>query len=290
MPVTAPTDKRLRRAQPKRSRRRARTRSRVGRVVFTIVAAGLTLYVAHRGAVALRELPILRVERIAVRGNERLSDHEVAALLGPIAGRSILSTDLEEARQAVLNSPWIADAVLHRTLPATIEVTIRERVPLAIARIDGQLFLVDEQGAVIDYYTPGYADIDLPIIDGISSVHGEEQTNVYRAALVQRLLEALRPRNLAGRISEIDVTDTRNAVVLVDDDPTLIRLGDVRFAERLQSYFELAAALRESVPAIDYVDLRFDGRIYVRPAKPMRTAPVPVIPRRGKRGKATQTG
>jgi cell division septal protein FtsQ len=47
----------------------------------------------------------------------------------------------------------------------------------------------------------------------------------------------------------------------------MIRLGNERFAERLQSYHELAPALREQVPAIDYVDLRFDERVYVRPSR-----------------------
>jgi hypothetical protein len=34
----------------------------------------------------------------------------------------------------------------------------------------------------------------------------------------------------------------------------------------VQSYVDLAPALRKSVPEIDYVDLRFDERLYVRPA------------------------
>ena len=35
----------------------------------------------------------------------------------------------------------------------------------------------------------------------------------------------------------------------------------------MQSYVDLAPALRDRVPEIDYVDLRFDERVYVRPVK-----------------------
>jgi hypothetical protein len=35
----------------------------------------------------------------------------------------------------------------------------------------------------------------------------------------------------------------------------------------LQQYLDLAPALRERVAAIDYVDLRFGERMYVRPVK-----------------------
>ena len=43
----------------------------------------------------------------------------------------------------------------------------------------------------------------------------------------------------------------------------MIQLGEDQFLPRLQSYLQLARALRERVADIDYVDLRFDDRIYV---------------------------
>ena len=64
------------------------------------------------------------------------------------------------------------------------------------------------------------------------------------------------------------MTDLHNAAVILSGDPAVIQLGEDQFLPRLQSYLELAPALRERVADIDYVDLRFDDRIYVRPAKP----------------------
>src|SRR5262249_33654122 len=151
-----------------------------------------------------------------------------------------------------------------RTLPSTVDVTVQEPVPMAIGRISGLLYLLDEGGAVIDAYGPNYADIDPPIIDGLSS-SGRAKADGSRALLVRELLDALRGPDLAGRISQIDVSDSRDAVVTLDGDPVSIRVGNQRFAERLQSYVELAPALREQVSDIDYVDMRFDERVYVRP-------------------------
>ena len=54
-------------------------------------------------------------------------------------------------------------------------------------------------------------------------------------------------------------------------DAAVVQLGDDQFLPRLQTYLDLAATLRQRVPAIDYVDMRFDDRVYVRPAgKPVR--------------------
>jgi cell division septal protein FtsQ len=57
--------------------------------------------------------------------------------------------------------------------------------------------------------------------------------------------------------------------VILNDDPAVVFVGRDRFLQRIRSYLQLAPALRRQVPEIEYVDLRFDERIYVRPARPV---------------------
>lgn len=289
MPVTAPADRRFRRAHLKPARKRAALTSRRLHTAIAGIVIVLALYAGYRAVAVVAGLEIFRIDQINVRGNHRLSSGEVLAMLENLRGRSVLTVDLAEWRRALLSSPWVADASLRRTLPSTVDVVIHERAPLGIGRIDGALFLVDDRGAVIDEYGPNYADLDLPIIDGLLAT-GEAQADLYRALLARRLLDALRVRNMASQISQIDVSDSRNAVVLLEGDPTLIRLGNERFVERLQSYRELAPALREQVPAIDYVDLRFGERVYVRPARERRTPAAPTKEAPAKSARPTQTG
>ena len=73
-------------------------------------------------------------------------------------------------------SPWVEQAVLRRVLPSTVEVVIRERTPMAIGRIRGDLYLVDEEGLVIDEFGPNYAQFDLPIVDGLADAAGGRGT------------------------------------------------------------------------------------------------------------------
>jgi hypothetical protein len=129
---------------------------------------------------------------------------------------------------------------------------------------------VDERGAIIDEYGPNFADLGVPIIEGLAqrSQDGELAVDERRAALAARLIrEVSRRTDLAERISQVDVRDPYDAVVLLSGDPALLHLGRERFVERLESYLELAPALRTKVADIDYVDLRFDRRVYVRPAQ-----------------------
>jgi hypothetical protein len=212
---------------------------------------------------------VLQVRKIAIRGQVRLSSGEVQALVDGLRGSSILTADLPQYRARLLESPWIADVALRRVLPSTIEVFVSERQPIALCRINGQLYLVDRSGMIIDEFGPKYKKFDLAIVDGATRVpsSGEPMVDERAIALAARVLDDVAADSaLAARVSQIDVSDRFDAVVLLDDDPALLHLGTERFAERLQGYIELAERLRETVPDIEYASLQFDGRIYVKAA------------------------
>jgi len=264
MPVTAPTDRRFLRAQVKPGRRHSPWRVRL-RAAGRALAAVLLLAAAWRAGLMLGGSRLLLVSRVVVAGNQRLSSGEVLGLLDGLAGRSILTVDLEEWRRRVRACPWVADATLRRWLPSTIEVTVIERYPIAIGRFGEELYLVDDRGTMIDEYGPRYNDLDLPILDGLGRTPGREpEVEQRRARLAARLLADLRAKpEVARLVSQVDVSDPHDAVVIVAGDTARLRLGEERFLERLQSYLDLAETIRESVPEIDYVDLRFGERVFV---------------------------
>ena len=283
MPVSAPADRRFRRAHVTPARKRSWrlswwTLARIGALAVLVV------FGMYRVVHVVLAADALRVSRITVRGNERMSRGEVLAILDGLRGRSMVTADLESWRQKLLNSPWVADAAIRRVLPGTLTVAISERRPMGVGRIRDVLYLVDQQGAIIDEYGPNYAELDLPIIDGLAGAANASGTLVdeTRAALAARVMADLHQRpDLAGRISQIDVSDPRDAVVILKGDTALVRVGEERFVERIQSYVDLRPALRDRVPSIDYVDLRFDERVYVRPLGEKS---------KSSRGKASRTG
>ena len=272
MAVSAPTDKRFRRAHVSPARKRGWFAFSRKRAAILAVVGALAVLAAYRAVELVINAEALTVTRITVSGNERLSRGEVLLLLDGLAGRNMLVVSLDEWRQKVLRSPWVEDAALRRVLPGTVDVVIAEREPMGIGRIGGGLYLLDQHGGIIDDFGPNHAEFDLPLIDGLAGPTrqraGVPVVDAGRAALASRVLTSLQARpELDGRVSQIDVTDVRDAVLILKNDTALIRIGDDQFAERLQSYLDLVAALREKVPHIDYVDLRFGERVYVRPQK-----------------------
>jgi cell division protein FtsQ len=284
MSVTAPSDRRFRRSQVPAARRRHLRARPWWRVVKIAALLGLVAGAVSWAAASAVNLPWLRVQHVRVHGNQRVHAGEVAALLEGITGQSLLAVDLDRWRSRLFASAWVADATLRRRLPGTIDVELRERVPMGIARAGADLFLVDAAGTVIDEFGPRYADCDLPIIDGIivTPVSVPPAIDRPRGQLVSRLMSELRTRpELARRVSQIDAVNLHDVHVILDGDSAVVRLGETQFVERLESYVSLQATLREQVPDIDYVDVRFGERVYVGvaqaagPAPGARGVPVP---------------
>ena len=273
MPPVAATDKRFRRAQFKPGRQRGFAARQGMAAAKVLVLVGLLGYGGWRAARLVIDSHALQISHVVVRGHERLSAGEVLALVDGLRGEHILGVHLDTWRQRLLSSPWVEDATLRRVLPSTIEVVVRERRPMGIGRIGSALYLIDAHGVVVDEYGPAYADIDLPIIDGIAaSTRKGVVVDTLRATFAERVMASLATRpEVAKRVSQIDVSDVHNAVVILEGDTALLRLGDTDFVERLQQYLDLAPALRERMAGIDYVDLRFDERLYVRPVRPALT-------------------
>ncbi len=101
------------------------------------------------------------------------------------------------------------------------------------------------------------------MIDGLPAPTEGGGTDPARMDLAARVIEAVKPRpDIATRLSQVDVSDAHNAAVILSGDPAVIQLGERGFLKHLQGYLELAPTLRDRIPDIDSVDLRFDSRVY----------------------------
>jgi cell division protein FtsQ len=266
--VAAPADKRFRRAHVKPTRRRrwhavARPLVKYG-FLGAVLAFGL-----YRGGHVIADARVLQIAAVDVRGNHQLSKAAVVDMLDGLRGENILRVDLEGWRDTLRRSSWIQDASLRRVFPSTIEVSVQEREPISLARLDGHLYLVDSLGVVIDEFGPSYAGFDLPIVDGLEAPKKGSKRSVdpVRAELAARLIRDIRSDpEIEKRLSQVDVSDSRNAGVILIGDPTLLFVGNDRFLQRVKSYLELADTMNANVPGIDSVDLRFDKQVIVRVA------------------------
>lgn len=249
-----------------KSRTRVRTRRRglAGRLVLGLQLGGaLLLFVAALWTAYAKVMASerLKVARVDVRGSQFLSEGEVRELLGPAVGENILGVDIESLKARLRVSPWVADATVRRALPDTLQVEIRERVPLALAEVD-RLYLMDGEGELIEIYGPRTAAFDLPIVRGLLGVVAETRRD--RAQRAGALLRDL--GDLGAEVSEVLVEDSGEIRAVLRGAGEVLRLGAPPFRRKLLSFLGLRKELHERCPDAEYFDLRFRGRIIAKDA------------------------
>ncbi|WP_380789571.1 cell division protein FtsQ/DivIB [Sphingobium xenophagum] len=105
------------------------------------------------------------VDKVEVRGVERMDELPVYNIALGQVDRSMLSLDLPKVRADTLKLGWVKDARISRRLPDTLVVDIVERDPVAVWQHGGQLHLIDVAGVVLQPVSAS-AMPDLPLVVG----------------------------------------------------------------------------------------------------------------------------
>ncbi|HLA76515.1 MAG TPA: FtsQ-type POTRA domain-containing protein [Vicinamibacteria bacterium] len=266
----------------KRTRIRRTKRGGLARAILVLEVLGaalvglLGLWTVYSRAMASERL---KVERLEVRGSHFLSEGEVRELLGPAVGENLLGLNIEELKQRLRASSWVADATVSRSLPDTLRVEIRERVPVALAEAD-RLYLMDGEGVLIDLFGPRTAGFDLPIVRGLGG-GGDADGRRDRAQRAGALLEDL--GELGAEVSEVEVEPSGDLRLVLRGAGEVLRMGTPPYRSRFLTFLGLRKDLAERCPDAEYFDLRFRDQIIAkRPiapaAKPATNTEAPVGP------------
>jgi cell division protein FtsQ len=104
----------------------------------------------------------LATEQVDVGGTTIVSSDEVLKAAEIDLGTPLVRVDLDAARDRIEALPAVDWATVHRSWPHTIEITVKERVPLATVPRRGQWLAMDDEG-VLFRPTP-IRDAGLPIV------------------------------------------------------------------------------------------------------------------------------
>lgn len=245
-----------------RRRRLSLARAAGALLLLVLLAAGATM----GGRFLLRcaiEDPNCGLNEVLVVGTELRDPEEIRARVSPFLGHPLLEVNLKRIRRAVEKDPWVSGAEVTRVWPRSVRVEITERVPVALALLDGESWLAAADGTLLEPYRPGGLALELPEITGLPP--GEDA----RRAALQRgshALEALlrEAPDLAPRAVSLDLSDARRIELRLEGTAWPLWLDPDEPGRNLRAYAALREVLdRDVFPA--GVDLRWRGRIAVRP-------------------------
>lgn len=214
------------------------------------------------------------LSEIKFYGTKHLNTKALEATIKKEFPQNLMRIDLRKIQEMIETDSWVLKAEVRRQLPNALQIDVVERVPQALALVAGELFVIDKEGTLLEKYQPKFGRFDLPIVKGLwtSDKKNYLETNQKRAKLFFNLIEALdgHTKNYSKNISEVDVSNAEDAVVLLMNDTTPVHFGDRNFLKRYQTFMANLSeyqSLKAKHQNIESVDLRFENQIVCRTIK-----------------------
>ena len=241
-----------------------------GRLLGTgLILLGLLMAIRHASHSARGET-LFGIRDIHFEGTRHLSWQKLRTFMLETYSGNLLRADLEQLKDLVESESWVRSATVRRRLPGRLIVSVRERVPVAVAAIDQDLYIVDEEGVVLDRYGSSHLQLDGPILKGLGNVARENPSatreNLEKMGIYSRLMSDLSSSggDHTRSISEVLLADPERIAIVRQDDPVPIYLGSGRFRERYESFLaqkDIYQQLKKEYGRIEYIDVSFENKI-----------------------------
>ncbi len=246
--------------------RRRGARGRIGRVIKVLAMLATLAALAHVPWGELRGR-VIRIAEIRVAGLHYLDAATVAARSGLEVGTGWLDADLDRARQRLLADSRIRAATVSRALYNAIQIQIEERVPVLLVR-HGSPWELDDDGVLLAPLKEGVV-ADVPLVSGLDAERYAAGTQVgtprAQRALAWVKATAVPELDLAGRISEIDVSDEASTAVVLMNGTRVISPAWPPGLHTLSALRVVLTDLEHRGTAAQEIDLRYQNQVIVRP-------------------------
>jgi len=233
--------------------------SRYGLALLVVVL----LFAAIKGLMQTTPFPVQKVD---VRGVQRLTREEIVTLTGVLPGQNLLSLHLKAVGQQVARNPWVASVRVQRFFPGTLAVSITERQPVAVVNL-GLLYYLDNQGEPFKPLSFGDT-LDLPVVTGLSEDALAADPAGTREALKSacELLGALQQYGsfILADVSEIHYDRGHGFTLFTTSAAVPIRIGTDDFSGKLARFARIYQTLMTQQPGLHYIDLDYIDRIVVK--------------------------
>lgn len=207
-------------------------------------------------------------DNLEISGNHNVTRTQILEVLGGDIGRNIFFVPLAQRKQELEQIPWVESASVMRFVPNRLRIEIRERTPVAFARLGSRIFLIDDAGSLMELPVAGRKQFSFPVVLGMNP--NEPQS--MRAARMKTYSQLIADLDSDGahysqELSEVDLSDPEDVKVLATDPggEVLVHLGSANFLERFKIFKGHVQEWRQQFAHLDSVDLRYDHQIVVNP-------------------------
>ncbi len=160
--------------------------------------------------------------------SHKLTNSDILSLMKLESNTNMLTMDKSVYITRINESPYLECVSINRSFPDKLIVRVAERVPCALLIFQGEHYLIDEEGFVLEKVQTG--EFDYMVISGLGArnISIGSVINPQNKEQLSALISVLRELSLwkySQHVSEINVSSL-DTIMLFVDTKTIVKLGD----------------------------------------------------------------
>lgn len=237
--------------------------ARIATGLAAIVLVGGILFGAYR---AIGSVTFFGLQKIEVSSTKRMTRDEILGLAGIEPGKDLLSLNLKQMGEHILQNPWVESVRINRYFPDALSIVITEREPLAIVNM-GFIYYLDKKGNVFKVLNQG-DKLDFPVITGFSEEElGSDPKGTKEALLAScELLKILREKGafILADVSEIHYDKGYGFTLFTSSGALPVKVGAGDFSAKITRFARIYQDLMAQDQKLQYIDLDYNDKIIVK--------------------------
>lgn len=221
-------------------------------IVTILFCLGFLAFMGYRTVTASA---FFDVKTIDVRGANRLNKEDIEKIVSRQTDKAgVWNADLRRIREDLEKMTLVKSAVVSRVLPDGLRVSITERAPRAVVRINSGDYWFDDDavnlGAVqkMDARPPFF-------MQGWNEERTDKATkdNQERVKIYAKMLDEWQSFELAKRVSAVNLSDLQTPAAFVPDsgETVTIFLSRENLGKRLQRGLEIVVGRGREIESVD---------------------------------------
>jgi len=230
---------------------------KAGHILFMFILIGILFFIVQQTYLFLITWDGLTIHTIRVECSETMVREKVFQLLNRTNFSNFFLLNVKDLQKILKEQLSIEDARIRKSFPATLHVEIMERTPVAYIQME-KIYLIDRKGIRIRQAALN-KNRSLPLLIDADLFHHDYDEKLKTAwACMDGITEELKEQ-----ISMLDLSREDKIIVQLKDSMTKYFLDHNHFTEKMLYLQDIKAGLSQYGP-IEYVDLRFQDRIYLK--------------------------
>jgi cell division protein FtsQ len=235
----------------------------IGGKVVVIAGIAVGAFLAYRHT---QDDARFAVKTIEIAGATHTPRAAMDAITRQYIGANLFRIDIARLQADLRRLGWVKRIEAAKKLPDTLRIRIVERTPVALVSTAGSIAYVDEIGVPFAELSPRVGDGDLPLI---TDAAGPE---LARAVAVLNDLRTRDPQ-IYSRISEVKPVAPNGFALFDRELGAFVYAQEGEISAKWRDLYAVARAEHLGAHEIEYADLRFTGRIVLKPVHAAALAP-----------------